>query len=545
MSAYPPPNDLTSVYNNSDFTSNTSNLTIADADLRYLKLSGGIENGSVLFNSGLQLPNTGVISTVSNESIVFTTSSIALQVDSTERIKATTTGANISGNLLINNTTLIPGTTASLTLPSTTGTLALTSQIPANTYSFSNGSAASPSLNWVNSSTSGFYRIGSNNLGLTLNGILNINFQTTSTTFINPILASNGTAANPSYSFANSTNCGFYRIGTTEIGLSLNGGLNVDFANDYTTFVNPIKLSTGSASNPSLTFSSNSGMGLFGLFGAQVGVGINCNSAGNDYLACIGTTNIVKLYNSAHGQYISLDNSTNSVEIHNSTSSFIVAPTVITSSVQIASQLGSISSPGYSFTGDSNTGIFSSGADNVDICTGGIGIANFQNFGTIPVMTLYNASGIASLGIVATGLSDSDVTITAGIGSLFLEGSDSIRSQITYGKTTASAANLYMNANSVFFRSTSSAKYKNNIRALESTDLQKVLLLEPKKYKSNSKDDRDGDFYGLISEEVQKVLPELCEFDVNGNPEGVQYTQLIPFILAILKKHEAILNTLK
>ena len=53
MSSYPPPNSNYSLYNSANFTYATDSISLETADSRYLKLTGGIELGSVSFSAGL------------------------------------------------------------------------------------------------------------------------------------------------------------------------------------------------------------------------------------------------------------------------------------------------------------------------------------------------------------------------------------------------------------------------------------------------------------------------------------------------------------
>jgi len=53
MSAYPPPTEILTIYNETVFPSQSPALTSASANSTYLKLSGGTETGLVNFNAGL------------------------------------------------------------------------------------------------------------------------------------------------------------------------------------------------------------------------------------------------------------------------------------------------------------------------------------------------------------------------------------------------------------------------------------------------------------------------------------------------------------
>ena len=55
--AYNPPDELLPIFNPSNFSSASGSLTQAQADARYLQLSGGIERGLVTFQAGLSTPS--------------------------------------------------------------------------------------------------------------------------------------------------------------------------------------------------------------------------------------------------------------------------------------------------------------------------------------------------------------------------------------------------------------------------------------------------------------------------------------------------------
>jgi hypothetical protein len=48
--------------------------------------------------------------------------------------------------------------------------------------------------------------------------------------------------------------------------------------------------------------------------------------------------------------------------------------------------------------------------------------------------------------------------------------------------------------------------------------------------------------YGLIAEEVDKVMPEIVVRDEQGRPESVQYQELIPLLLQQVKLQRALIE---
>ena len=109
--------------------------------------------------------------------------------------------------------------------------------------------------------------------------------------------------------------------------------------------------------------------------------------------------------------------------------------------------------------------------------------------------------------------------------------------------TTASAANAYIaGSGNTILQSTSSAKYKTDIRDLDDTST--LDALRPVLYKSNPEtvpgDDPTLDHYGFIAEDIDKVDPKLVEYkeDEAGEkiPNGVQYDRIT--VLLVKRIHE-------
>lgn len=74
----------------------------------------------------------------------------------------------------------------------------------------------------------------------------------------------------------------------------------------------------------------------------------------------------------------------------------------------------------------------------------------------------------------------------------------------------------------------SSARYKKNIRTLDDTS-DKLAQLRPVSYEY--KTEPGVTHFGLVAEEVDKVLPELVIRDEKNRPDSVQYQELIPLLL--------------
>lgn len=110
-------------------------------------------------------------------------------------------------------------------------TLNSTSLISVGTIWAPDGTAALPSFSFSGGSgVTGMYRISAGNLGFSASGVLALTINSTSLISVGTVLGPNGTAALPAFSFASDTDTGFYRVGANTIGLSVNGAsvLSVD-----------------------------------------------------------------------------------------------------------------------------------------------------------------------------------------------------------------------------------------------------------------------------------------------------------------------------
>jgi hypothetical protein len=126
-----------------------------------------------------------------------------------------------------NNSDIADELTNSLALD---GQSVMTGQVKA-----ANGSASAPGYTFGSDLDTGFYRIGSNNIGAAVNGAKVLDIATTGLSItgkLTPsgqIVSSAGNAGTPGVSFTGDLDSGFYAIGANNIGLSLGGSKVVDY----------------------------------------------------------------------------------------------------------------------------------------------------------------------------------------------------------------------------------------------------------------------------------------------------------------------------
>lgn len=87
------------------------------------------------------------------------------------------------------------------------------------------------------------------------------------------------------------------------------------------------------------------------------------------------------------------------------TSRLAVSTTAVSSTLAVDVPLGAVGTPSITFTGDLNTGIYSPGADQVAISTGGTERMRIRNNGTILLSTGGNDSAVNARGVEINGTS--------------------------------------------------------------------------------------------------------------------------------------------
>jgi hypothetical protein len=111
-----------------------------------------------------------------------------------------------------------------------------------------------------------------------------------------------------------------------------------------------------------------------------------------------------------------------------------------------------------------------------------------------------------------------------------------------YNTTTATAANVNVDASGFLRRSTSSIKYKTNVETIQDQYADAILGCRPVWYQSTCEADKpDWGHWGFIAEEVAEIDPRLCFFkeeeeDGTLEPEGVQYDRFVPHLLNLIKR---------
>lgn len=117
---------------------------------------------------------------------------------------------------------------------------------------------------------------------------------------------------------------------------------------------------------------------------------------------------------------------------------------------------------------------------------------------------------------------------------------------LNYMPTTANGANCNISTGegNKFYVSTSALKYKQDIRDIESIDIN---LFRPVRYKSRCEgDDQTKDFFGFVADEVHDAgVTELISYGADGEVNGFQYDRLTVVLVKTIQEQQAIIDQLK
>ena len=210
------------------------------------------------------------------------------------------------------------------------------------------------------------------------------------------------------------------------------------------------------------------------------------------------------------------------------TPSTVVATTITASGVATFSA-GSASAPAITTTGDTNTGVFFPSADTVATTTGGTERMRITSSGYL---------------LVGTTTADSFSLFSAQGSSTRWGFGPSITGGDLFRVQNSGTTGVYLTNGGTSWTANSDERMKEIIEPI--TDgLNKVASLRSiiGKYKSDEEGVRRS---FLIAQDVQAVLPEAVNMqDDEQGTLGVQYTDVIPLLVAAIKELKVEIDLLK
>jgi uncharacterized coiled-coil protein SlyX len=110
-----------------------------------------------------------------------------------------------------------------------------------------------------------------------------------------------------------------------------------------------------------------------------------------------------------------------------------------------------------------------------------------------------------------------------------------------FGQTTSSGIPVLINSNNKLGTTTSSKRFKENIKPMGKTS-ETLFALNPVTFRYKKEIDSAGTSqFGLVAEDVEKINPDLVVRDKEGKPYSVRYDQVNAMLLnEFLKEHEKV-----
>ena len=214
---------------------------------------------------------------------------------------------------------------------------------------------------------------------------------------------------------------------------------------------------------------------------------------------------------------------------------------------------GSASSPSLYFSGDTNTGMWSPGADAIALSTSGVkrfevnGSGNFLLCGA----TVTNpGAGNASTGLAfEAAASGATVLISRGDNAAFYLNRNNDGSVALFNRSGTGVGNISVTSTATAYNTSSDYRLKENITPLTGA-IDRLSQIPVHRF--NFKADPTKTVDGFIAHEAQAVVPEAVTgtkdaVDADGNPiyQGIDQSKLVPLLTAALQEAIAKIETLE
>jgi hypothetical protein len=209
-------------------------------------------------------------------------------------------------------------------------------------------------------------------------------------------------------------------------------------------------------------------------------------------------------------------------------------------------QAGTAALPAITTTGDTNTGIFFPAADTIAFAEGGVEAMRIDSSGNLLVGTTGISTGSfkgLQIGVNAGGFGNCLTQNPAGTSTRQWNfGMNSSDQYIVYGyNNTTFNTGAYIAWGGTSWTAQSDERKKDIIEPIADA-MTKVSTLRSVigKYKTDAEGTRRS---FLIAQDVQAVLPEAVDAS-KPDSLGVQYTEVIPLLVAAIKEQTALITTL-
>lgn len=416
-----------------------------------------------------------------------------------------------------------------------------------NLWPLLDGTAALPTAYFQNDTNTGLYRIGADALGIAAGGTKIIEANTSgavitgSATVSFGAIVNDGTAAIPAVRFASDTNTGFYRVGSDALGVSVGGAklfevnaTGVVVPGDFR--VDTLSLNGGNATAPAIRILGDTDTGLYAPNPNRLGVAV-----GGVEMLDVSATGII-IPGDVRASTITINAGTvaaPSIRVSGDTDTGIYTPAanrlalvvggvdmldcsttgiVIPADVRSATHTlngGAVSAPSLTVSGDSNTGLYWPAADTLGVVVGGIEAGRLFSGGAYTVLRLGDTDYSYSAAVAALSIGYLGVGSQYGI-VLRPQTDTTIAVQFTNASGTQ-IGSISQTASATTYNTVSDRRMKDDIVDLDNSGAF-VDALTPRAFTWLADGTRAA---GFIADEVALVSPSSVTGEVDAvAPDG-------------------------
>ena len=111
--------------------------------------------------------------------------------------------------------------------------------------------------------------------------------------------------------------------------------------------------------------------------------------------------------------------------------------------------------------------------------------------------------------------------------------------------TTAGAGKFASSCTATSHPTSSSRRFKENIRDIDITTIDNLFKIEPKMFDHKAEYGGDKDQVGFIAEDIEPLFPSCVFKDDEGNVASIDYSKFIPYIIKLLQEWVPIIESVK